>query len=55
MVEWWGLLVYLTFMGAYLGHVANGGLGLIFGALIGFCIGALLPVGPSIDFDPNDL
>ncbi len=55
MFEWWAVLCYLTFMGGNLGYGMGDGLGLVFGTLIGFCIGASLPSGPTINFDPNDL
>jgi hypothetical protein len=55
MFEWWGCLVYCCFLGTILGAAADHPVGWIFGLLIGFIIGTLPPVGPSLSFDPNDL
>ena len=55
MFEWWGFFVYCCFLGTILGGAADHPIGWIFGLLIGFIIGTLPPVGPSLSFDPNDL
>jgi hypothetical protein len=55
MFEWWVFLWYLTFLGTYLGG-NFGDMGLIWGGLVGYCIGAIIPAGPGpLTFDPNDI
>jgi hypothetical protein len=55
MFEWWVFLGYLTFFGIYLGG-NFGDMGSVWGGLICYCIGAMLPAGPGpLTFDPDDI
>lgn len=55
MFEWWVFLAYCCFMGTIFGGAIDHPVGWVFGLLIGFVVGGIMPAGPSLSFDPDDL
>lgn len=55
MTEWWIWCGLCCFLGANFGTAIDHPVGWIFGLLVGFVVGTLPPLGPSLSFDPNDL
>ena len=55
MFEWWCFFLYCCMLGTILGGAAEHPLGWLLGLIIGLVVGASPPVGPRINFDPNDL